>query len=200
MPSVTQRLSAHREPTTVRMVVQCPAHASTLREGPALSDGSGAGWLVFLCRVHAEDLPEWAGVATHTDRASTPCGSVMDFRPVEQVLRSHANLWLTSLTGVCADAGDGVWTDVLAEAERVLRARLTRAGAEDSPLQSIAMMIGLARRSAELGDLGQVASSLGYCEMLTLGLEPWREDGRTPRARADSDAVGPRILGFFTHD
>ncbi|MER5599432.1 hypothetical protein [Streptomyces sp. NPDC002265] len=172
MPSIAQRLSAHREPTTVRMVVQCPAHASTLREGPALGDGSGVSWLAFLCRVHAEESPEWAGVATHADRGSVPCGSVMDFRPIEQVLRSHADLWLTSLTGVCANTGDSVWTDVLAEAERVLRARLTQAGAEDSPLQSIAMMIGLARRSAELGDLGQVASSLGYCEMLALGLEP----------------------------
>ncbi|MER6537964.1 hypothetical protein ABT215_30050 [Streptomyces sp900105755] len=198
MPSVAQWLSARREPTAVRMVVQCSAQASTLREGPALDDGSGAAWLAFLCRVHAEGSPEWAGVAAHTDRASAPCGSVMEFRPAQQVLRSHADLWLTSLTGVRADTGDGVWTDVLAEAERVLGARLTRAGAEDGPLQGIAIMIGLARRSSELGDLGQVAAILGYCEMLALSLKPWRENGRTAGARTRSD--GQRILGILPHD
>lgn len=93
-----------------------------------------------------------------------------------------------------------MWTDVLADAERVLRMRLPRAGAEDDPLQGIATMTGLARRSAEPGGLGQMATSLGYCEMPAMSLRPWHQHGRTFRGRPGSDAGSRRIVGVFPQD
>ncbi|MFC5201787.1 hypothetical protein [Streptomyces kaempferi] len=203
MPFTVQRLFARREPTALRMVVECSANASTLREGPVLDDGSGTAWFVFLCPAHAEGLPEWLGVATHADQGSMPCGSVMDFRSADQVLQSHADLWLTSLTGVCADMKDDVLADVLTEAEQVLRLRLRLdqdAGTEDGPLRGIAMMIDLACRSAALGDLGQVAMILGYCEMVAKGLKPWHEDGSDPPEQDAAEAGCRQMLDIPPKD
>ncbi|MGW4823445.1 hypothetical protein ACWEP4_31950 [Streptomyces sp. NPDC004227] len=59
-----------------------------------------AAWLAFLCPVHFEDLPAWPGTETHAENSSLPCGTVLDYRPAEDLLQSHADLGLTPLTGV----------------------------------------------------------------------------------------------------
>ncbi|MEF9901611.1 hypothetical protein [Streptomyces sp. P9-A2] len=40
------------------------------------------------------------------------------FRPTEQLLQSHADLWLTPLTKVRPETYGGVWPDVLDQADR----------------------------------------------------------------------------------
>ncbi|MEV6028861.1 hypothetical protein [Streptomyces sp. NPDC052036] len=172
MPSVVQQLSANRQLSALRTVVRCQAKASALREGPAVGDGPGVAWLAFLCPAHSEGLPEWPGTETHADGGSMPCGTVLDFRPPEQLLPSHADLWLTPLTGVRLETYGGVWSDVLDQADRVLCERLEHdADAdEDAPLQGIVTMMDLACRSAAKGELSQAATALGYCETLSLGL------------------------------
>ncbi|MPY52701.1 hypothetical protein FPZ41_30710 [Streptomyces sp. K1PN6] len=62
------------------------------REGPAVGDGPGAARVAFLCPEHSEGLPEWAGTDAHADQDSMPCGTVLDFRPTEQLLQSHVAL------------------------------------------------------------------------------------------------------------
>ncbi|MCK7627973.1 hypothetical protein MUU72_33630 [Streptomyces sp. RS10V-4] len=52
---------------------------------------------------------------------------------------------------------------LLARAER-------EASGEDSPLQSMLTMIGMACRSGAEGDLKQAAVALGYCERIALRL------------------------------
>ncbi|MET7356160.1 hypothetical protein [Streptomyces mirabilis] len=101
-----------------------------------------------------------------------PCGTVLDFRSAEQRLQSHANLWLTPLTGADPQAYGGAWADFLDQADRILVARVEEAAAvgEDSPLQSMLAVMDVARRAAASGDLELAAASLGYCETLAARL------------------------------
>ncbi|MFI9311459.1 hypothetical protein [Streptomyces triculaminicus] len=168
MPSIVQELSGHRDLGGLRRVVECPAKATVLREGPAQDSGPGAAWLAYLCPVHAVGLDGWPGAANHPDPGAMPCGTVLDYRSSEQQLQSHADLWLTPLTGVDPAAYGGAWADVLDQADRVLLARVEEAAAagEDSPLQNMLAVMDVARRAAARGDLGVTAASLGYCETL----------------------------------
>ncbi|MET7898593.1 hypothetical protein [Streptomyces mirabilis] len=182
MPSLVQQLSAHRQLTALRTVVQCKAKATALREGPAAGDGPGTAWVAFLCPAHSEGLPKWPATQTHAAQDSMTCGTVLDFRPAEQVLQSHADLWLTALTGVDPAAYGAVWSDVLDQADRVLRERLEQdadAG-EDGPEHSMLTMMWLARRAAAEGNLMQTASALGYCETIAEGMQ-WRDTDLAPQ-------------------
>jgi hypothetical protein len=162
VPSLVQQLSANRQLNALRTVVRCKTKATALREGPAVGDGPGAAWVAFLCPTHSEGLPEWPATKTHTDQDSMPCGTVQDFRPIEQLLQSHADLWLTPLTGVRPETYGGVWSDVLDQATACCERLQQDADAdEDGPLQSMMTMMWLARRSAAKGDLLQAASALG---------------------------------------
>jgi hypothetical protein len=76
--------------------------------------------------VHSEELPGWPGVETHADNGSMPCGTVLDYRPAEQLLQSHADLWLKPVTGVHPQTFGGVWSEILDQADRVLATRLER--------------------------------------------------------------------------
>jgi hypothetical protein len=181
LPSLVQQLSAHRQLTSLRTVVRCKAKSTVLREGPAAGDGPGAAWVAFLCPMHSEGLPEWPATQTHADHDSMPCGTVLDFRPTEQLLHSHADLWLTPLTGVRPETYGGVWSDVLDQADRVLRQRLEPDTDEDGPLPGILTMLWLARQSAAEGDLMQASSALGHCETLAQGMEPWRDTDLAPQ-------------------
>ncbi|MFE5561641.1 hypothetical protein [Streptomyces sp. NPDC056544] len=166
MPSIVQELSGHRDLGGLRMVVvECPAQATVLREGPAQDPGPGAAWLAYLCPGHAADLVGWPGAADHPDTGTMPCGTVLDYRSGEQQLQSHADLWLTRLTGVDPAAHDG-WADVLDQADRILLARVDEAAAagEDSPLQNMLAFMDVAQRAAARGDLRVAATSLAYCE------------------------------------
>ncbi|GAA5706846.1 hypothetical protein [Streptomyces avermitilis] len=96
-----------------------------------------------------------------------PCGSVLDYRSAEQLLQSHADLWLTRLTGVDPKTYARVWPDVLNQADRVMRARLGEDTADgDETLHSLAMMLEMASRNAAEGNLCQATVPLAYCETL----------------------------------
>ncbi|MGW0608898.1 hypothetical protein [Streptomyces sp. NPDC002640] len=101
-----------------------------------------------------------------------PCGTVLDYRPAEEQLQSHAELWLTPLTGVDPAAHGGAWRDVLDHARGVLLARADEgAGAgQDGPLQHMMLPLGMARAAAARGDLAAAAAALVYCEMFALDL------------------------------
>ncbi|MDX2993517.1 hypothetical protein [Streptomyces scabiei] len=176
MPSIVQELSGHRDLGGLRTVVECHFKATVLREGPAQDSGPGAAWLAYLCPVHVVDLDGWPGAADHADDGTMPCGTVLDYRSGDQLLQSHADLWLTPLTGVDPAAYDGVWSEVLDQADRVLVARVEEAEAagEESPLQSMLVMTDVARKAAARGDLGVATTSLAYCETLAMRL---RHDG-----------------------
>ncbi|WP_086752214.1 hypothetical protein, partial [Streptomyces griseiscabiei] len=153
------------------------------REGPAAGDGPGTAWVAFLCPAHSEGLPGWPATRTHAVQDSMPCGTVLDFRPADQVLQSHADLWLTALTGVDPAAYGGVWSDVLDQADRVLRERLEQdadADEDGPPEHSMLTMMWLARRAAAEGNLMQTASALGYCETVAEGMER-RDTGVAPQ-------------------
>ncbi|MEU1520121.1 hypothetical protein ABZ490_49810 [Streptomyces sp. NPDC005811] len=187
MSSLVQQLSADRQLTALRTVVQCKAKPTVLREGPAAGDGPGTAWVAFLCPAHSEGLPGWPATRTHAYQHKVSCGTVLDFRVAEQVLQSHADLWLTALTGVDPAAYGGVWSDVLDQADRVLRERLEQDADEDGDGEdgdgehSMLTMMWLACRAAAEGDLMQAASALGYCETIAEGMGPWRDADLAPQ-------------------
>ncbi|MGW6405040.1 hypothetical protein [Streptomyces sp. NPDC055134] len=94
------------------------------------------------------------------------CGAVLDFRSTDQVLQSHADLWLTPLTGVdpkmyiTADK----WADVLDQAHRALAEQPDSAEGESEPLNSLLMMLGIAAKNAAMRDLYQATVPLAFCE------------------------------------
>jgi hypothetical protein len=53
------------------------------------------------------------GIAADADGLCLSCGSVLDYRPAERLLQSHADLWLTPLSGVDPKKLAGAWPDVL---------------------------------------------------------------------------------------
>lgn len=168
MPSDIKQLTAGRQLTGLRQVLDCPATATVLRQGPAAAPGESPDWLALLCPAHHEALPGWPGTTADTAGLRLSCGSVLDYRSAEQLLQSHADLWLTPLTGVDPKTYAGVWPEVLDQADRVLRARLGEdaADGEDETLHSLAMMLGMASRNAAEGDLYQATVPLAYCETL----------------------------------
>ncbi|MCX4971058.1 hypothetical protein OHA98_41340 [Streptomyces sp. NBC_00654] len=172
MPSIVQKLSGRRAIGGLRMPVQCSLKTAVVREGPAQSSGAGAAWIAYLCPVHAADLDGWPGVTDHPETGPMSCGTVLDYRSPEEQLQSHADLWLTRLTGVDPAAYDGVWAEVLDQADRVLLTRFEEAGTtgEDSPLQNMLAPMDMARQYAAEGDLGMAATSLGYCETFARNL------------------------------
>ncbi|MEU9631516.1 hypothetical protein AB0D89_32595 [Streptomyces luteogriseus] len=124
VPSLVNRLVAGRQITAMRMLLQCSTGAVILRQGPAAEPGTDPAWFAFLCLAHSEDLPDWPANVDHTDDGLTlGCGTILDFRPAEQLLQSHADLWLTPMTGVQPPARNDAWVDVLDQAYQVLDAR-----------------------------------------------------------------------------
>ncbi|WP_333745805.1 hypothetical protein [Streptomyces sp. IBSBF 2950] len=174
MSSVLQQLHAGRQVTSMRIALECSTTATSIRQGPAVQAGTGPAWLAHLCPAHTEDLPGWPGAATvAVDGGRLHCGVVLDYRPTEQVLQSHADLWLTPLTGVDPKTLKHFWYDVLAQSNRVVLARLEEdGGGEDGPLQSFAMMLGMAVQNASEGNLFQALVPLAYCETVSQELLP----------------------------
>lgn len=168
MQSLFGRLAAGRQFTSLRIPLSCSEKATTLRQGPPTEDGAGPAWIGSLCPAHADALPAWPGTLAGPDSGRHTCGGFLDFRTTEQLLQSHADLWLTPLTGVDPKAFDGNWVDVLEQADRVLQARLEESGDvdEDEPLLSIASLLGIARDNAAEGDLRQATVPLATCESI----------------------------------
>ncbi|WP_179382440.1 hypothetical protein [Streptomyces sp. SA15] len=67
MPSDIKQLTAGRQLTSFRQVLDCPATASVLRQGPAAAPGEPPAWLALLCPAHSEALPGWPGTAADND-------------------------------------------------------------------------------------------------------------------------------------
>jgi hypothetical protein len=166
--SLFGRLAAGRQFTSLRIPLRCSETATTLREGPSAESGAGPAWIGFLCPAHAGALPAWPGTAAADPGLRQSCGAVLDFRPTEQLLQSHADLWLTPLTGVDPKAFGGNWADVLREADWVLQARLEEHGdvGEDEPLLSLASIMGIACQNAAEGDFQQATVPLATCESI----------------------------------
>ncbi|MER5185696.1 hypothetical protein ABT009_46885 [Streptomyces sp. NPDC002896] len=139
-----------------------------LRQGPAAEPGGAPAWLLFLCSEHSDELPGWPGTVADTeDPLTLSCGAALDYRTTEQVLQSHADLWLTPLTGVDPATHAGAWPETLGQAHRLLTARLAKADGEGETLNSLTMMLRMAAEYAEAGNLYQTTGPLGYGETLS---------------------------------
>jgi len=175
VPPVPQQPCAGRQITSMRIVLECSTTATSIRQGPAVETGTDPAWLAYLCPAHTEDLPGWPGTATVAVGGDSRlhCGIVLDYRPTEQVLQSHAGLWLTPLTGVDPQALKHSWYDVLDQSNRVVLARLEEdGGGEDGPLQSLSMMLGMAVQNVSEGNPFQALVPLAYCETVSQELLP----------------------------
>jgi hypothetical protein len=164
--SLYEQLAAGRQFTSLRMPLSCSQKATTLRQGPPT--GAGPAWIGFLCPAHVEALPAWPGTVAGAHSSRQTCGAFLDFRPTEQLLQSHADLWLTQLTGVDPKAFDGNWAEVLEQADRVLQARLEERGdvGDDEPLLDLSSLLDIARQNAAENDLRQATTPLAVCESI----------------------------------
>nr|WP_161558440.1 hypothetical protein [Streptomyces antimycoticus] len=69
---VGHRPGAGRQVTGLRTVLDCPASATALRQGP--DTGDGPAWLLHLCPTHTEALTSWPGACTDTAGLGLECG------------------------------------------------------------------------------------------------------------------------------
>ncbi|MFB7763273.1 hypothetical protein [Streptomyces xiamenensis] len=167
MPTTFAQLSAGGKLTSLRTTLRCEGTTALLRQGPPSENSATPDWLLFLCPEHSEDLPGWPGTpADIPDRPQMVCGFVMDYRSTEQVLRSHAALWITPVTGVDPATCAGGWPEFLDRAHSVLAGRAAEAGDEEETLNSVTMMLRMAAEDAEAGDLHQATSPLALGETL----------------------------------
>lgn len=168
--NLLRRLFGDRDLPGLRIVLVCPVTATAVRQGP--ESGTGPAWIAYLCPAHTLALSAWPGPLTHSAGLHLPCGTVLDFRAPEELLRSHADLWLSKLSGLSPEVSDGDWSDVLGQAYEVLSARLDEGdkgdGVEGGGLSGIVTMAGMAHRSAVAGNLFQAALSLCLAETLAL--------------------------------
>ena len=133
--------------------------------GPPSPTGQATYW-VDLCPAHAD-----AGLdgfpTTHQSRGSHTgrCGNVVEFRDVDTLLRSHADLWLRPLLAVDVDDHHGDWTATLTQ----LCEQLQRRGAdtEGNPYYSALTMAEMARDYAAAGDKSMICTALSHTETLT---------------------------------
>lgn len=105
MPSDINQLAAGRQLTRRRRVLDCPATATTLRQGLPPHHGSRRPGSHSCAPPTPRPFPGWPGTAADTDGLRLSCGSVLDYRSAEQLLPSHADLWLTPLTRVAPKRG-----------------------------------------------------------------------------------------------
>ncbi|WP_438453291.1 hypothetical protein [Streptomyces asiaticus] len=167
---VGRRPGAGREVTGLRTVLDCSTSGTTLRQGPDTGDGSA--WLLHLCPAHTEALASWPGACTDTPDLALDCGTVIEYRTTEQLLQSHAGLWLTRLTGLRPGIPERTWADLLEQAHQVLSTRLAGHDTdEESPLASVVTTVDMARRYTAEGNLQQATVALSYAETLALRLD-----------------------------
>lgn len=157
----------HGEVTSLRMLhwQLCDAGQVDVYEGPAAPDGTATYW-VDLCPAHADQGLDGSPVAGphHTERRGR-CGSVVEFRDFDTLLRSHADLWLRPLLGVHVDDFDGDWAATLTRACEQLQQH--GADTEGSPYYSALTMAEMARASAAEGDKRMTCTALSHAETLT---------------------------------
>ncbi len=88
---VVRRIRRHRAAHGAGL----PRHGSRTPAGTLPPEaGTAPAWLAFLCPAHSEALSGWSSTVTEAH----DCGTVLDFRPTEQLLQSHAELWLAVVT------------------------------------------------------------------------------------------------------
>lgn len=92
MPSDVNQLTAGRKLTSLRKVLDCPATTTRLRQGPDVEPGADRFPVPRTRRSPARLVRHHHG---RRQPVRLACGTVMDLRPTEQVLQSHADLWLT---------------------------------------------------------------------------------------------------------
>jgi hypothetical protein len=170
----------HGEVTSLRMLHWrlCDADQVDVYEGPVGPDGKATYW-VDLCPAHAkaglDGFPtDYLRQAGHRGR----CGSVIDFRDFDTVLRSHADLWLRPLLGVHVDDFGGDWAATLTQACEQLRQH--GADTEGNPYYSALTMAEMARTYAVDGDKRMICTALSHAETLTWSAHRRTGDGLAP--------------------
>lgn len=161
----------HGEVTSLRMLhwQLCTADQVDVYEGPVASDGSASYW-VDLCPVHAaEGIPGFPTDRIHRTGDRGRCGSVVEFRPFDTLLRNHADLWLRPLLGVHVDDYDGDWTATLTAVCEQMQQRLddTAGDGEGNPYSGALTMAEMALNYAATGDKRMICTALSNAETLT---------------------------------
>ncbi|MFH8383512.1 hypothetical protein ACH4E7_21615 [Kitasatospora sp. NPDC018058] len=179
--------------TSMRNIHRCPGRATTVVEGhlpDTGTDGDPGDSLALTVQVCADHTPPpkawFAGLAMRSGAKvvlTSDCGLAGDYREPGQVLRAHADLWLTPLTGLDLADHDG-WSALLAAATEHLR---TAYDIEtDDHWNTVEMFLGQAAKFSSEGDFLPALAALGHAETATaLALEAQRTPGAAPDGACD---------------
>ncbi|MFD4661399.1 hypothetical protein ACFWP2_37965 [Kitasatospora sp. NPDC058444] len=179
--------------TSMRHIHQCSGRATTVVEGhlpdtgTSSDPGDSLALTVQVCAVHTPPPKAWfAGLAMRCGtkaRLTSDCGLAVDYREPGQVLRAHADLWLTPLTGLHLADHDG-WPALLTAATEHLR---TAYDIEtDDHWNAVETFLDQAARFSSKGDFLLALAALGHAETATaLALEAPRTTGVAPDSASD---------------
>lgn len=150
----------------LRQITTCPQPANHAIERRSQHRGRPLEYRVALCGSHHTWLaPDWKG--NLVPDSGTPCGTVIDHRPVAAVLESHFHQWLGSRIHVWpGDHGGDIAT--------TLRAAHTWLAAEKLRLRSHETHTGLtvaldhAARIAELMASRTITREIGEPQLLAV--------------------------------
>ena len=134
-------------------------------DGPPSPAGKATYW-VELCRAHADAGLDGFPVTHQSGRnPAGRCGTVIESRDVDAVLRSHADTWLRPLLAVHIDDHHGDWTATLTRACEQLRQR----GADNSSdtYDNVLTAAQTARDYAAADDKRMICAALSLAETLT---------------------------------
>ncbi|MDH6135841.1 tetratricopeptide (TPR) repeat protein [Kitasatospora sp. MAA4] len=89
-------------PRSTREVSACGEPATHIINGRVIPHTGTREYCLYLCPEHAEPVSAWPGELTTVpeELLSWSCGKLFDYRDFDAILQSHADLWLTSLTGL----------------------------------------------------------------------------------------------------
>ncbi|MFJ9953424.1 hypothetical protein [Kitasatospora sp. NPDC091207] len=159
-----------RQVTSLRRIHICPNRATTVTAGfapdPTAASGERMEMTVGVCSDHDPAPQAWfAGLTPRPDPAARPisdtCGVAVDYRAPSRVLRAHADLWITALTGQDPDDHHD-WPEFLQAAADHVQA--ASGGAGEDGWDSVVTLLGQAAKFAAEGNLATALASLGIAE------------------------------------
>ena len=134
------------------MPTPCPLRGPVIIEGHRDQDTDPTPAVrVHVCVGHAaaQPMPALAGLRPRVveETSGVGCGVVLDYRGQDEVLRTHAELWLTPLTAVRPADHGGNWAATLHAAHAALEGEYPTA--EGEAYESTATSLALAAQMAE---------------------------------------------------
>ncbi|MEW2633352.1 hypothetical protein AB0903_17270 [Streptomyces sp. NPDC048389] len=148
----------------LRQITTCPEPATYVVEARSRKAGRALEFRVEVCGRHRWLVNHWTGRRQGLDPGGR-CGTMLDHRPYERVVASHADEWMVPLTAQHPDHHGGS----VAGALRAAHEWMTDAGgpaARGRRDGALLVALGHAARIAEAIEAGDVDAEGGRAQLL----------------------------------